>query len=126
MGSNKSEPSYIDPRCLYSLRGFQAASGITATRMLSARRAGIICPMLEVGRRKFIRVPMRSSTSSGWRLPIKMRRGTRSNSIEVVYADPPYTTEVVPRPRLEYGNYSSNSAIQCNGLQAHESAIECY
>jgi hypothetical protein len=48
-------PSHIDPNCLYSLRGFQAASGISATRMREARNAGISPKFLEVGRRKFLR-----------------------------------------------------------------------
>jgi hypothetical protein len=48
-------PSHIDPNCLYSLRGFQAVSGISATRMREARKAAIAPTMLEVGRRKFIR-----------------------------------------------------------------------
>jgi hypothetical protein len=54
--STKREPtSFIAPERLYTLRGFQAASGITSTRMYAARRLGIVCPMLEVGRRKFMR-----------------------------------------------------------------------
>ena len=53
--SDSHEPSFIDPGCLYTLRGFQAASGISSTRMRSARLQGIVCPMLEVGKRKFIR-----------------------------------------------------------------------
>jgi len=55
MGSIKSEPSFIDPSRLYTLRGFHVASGISSTRMRTARQEGIVCPMLEVGRRKFIR-----------------------------------------------------------------------
>jgi hypothetical protein len=47
--------SFIVPEWLYTLKGFQAASGVSATRMREARRAGIFLPMLEVGRRKFIR-----------------------------------------------------------------------
>ena len=54
-GDKGKTPSHIDPRCLYSLRGFQAASGVSATRMREARQSGIVPPMLEVGRRKFIR-----------------------------------------------------------------------
>jgi hypothetical protein len=48
-------PSYIAPERLYSLKGFQAAAGVSSTRMREARRAGIVLPMLEVGRRKFVR-----------------------------------------------------------------------
>jgi hypothetical protein len=55
MSKRTPDPSFIDPGRLYTLRGFQVASGISMTRMYSARRQGIVCPMLEVGRRKFIR-----------------------------------------------------------------------
>lgn len=56
MAKGKShDPSFIDPGRLYTLRGFQVASGISSTRMRSARAQGIACPMLEVGKRKFIR-----------------------------------------------------------------------
>ena len=48
-------PSYIAPERLYSLRGFQAAAGVSSTRMREARRAGVSLPTLEVGRRKFVR-----------------------------------------------------------------------
>ena len=47
--------SFIAPERLYTLKGFIAASGISATRMREARRAGITIPTLETGRRKFIR-----------------------------------------------------------------------
>lgn len=50
-----SETSYIAPERLYSLRGFQQASGVTATRIHHAKRAGIDLPTLAVGRRKFVR-----------------------------------------------------------------------
>jgi hypothetical protein len=49
------ESSYIAPERLYSLRGFQAAAGVSSTRMREARRAGVTLPTLEVGRRKFVR-----------------------------------------------------------------------
>ena len=48
-------PSYIAPERLYSLRGFQAAAGVSSTRMREARKAGVVLPTLQVGRRKFIR-----------------------------------------------------------------------
>jgi hypothetical protein len=48
-------PSYIAPERLYSLKGFQAAAGVSATRMREARQAGIHLPTIEVGRRKFVR-----------------------------------------------------------------------
>ncbi len=50
-----SETSYIAPERLYSLKGFQQASGVTATRIHHAKRSGIDLPTLEVGRRKFVR-----------------------------------------------------------------------
>lgn len=49
------EPSFLAPERFYSLTGFQAASGVSATRIREARRAGITLPTLEVGKRKFIR-----------------------------------------------------------------------
>ena len=55
MAKHTPEPSFVDPGRLYTLRGFQVASGVSSTRMRSARLQGIACPMLEVGRRKFIR-----------------------------------------------------------------------
>jgi hypothetical protein len=48
-------PSFIAPERLYSLRGFQVAAGVSATRIREARKAGIVLPTLEVGRRKFVR-----------------------------------------------------------------------
>jgi hypothetical protein len=48
-------PSFIAPERLYSIKGFQAAAGVSSTRMREARRAGINLPLLEVGRRKFCR-----------------------------------------------------------------------
>jgi hypothetical protein len=49
------QPSFLAPERLYSLRGFQAAAGVSSTRMREARQAGIELPALEVGRRKFVR-----------------------------------------------------------------------
>ncbi len=48
-------PSFIAPERLYTLKGFIAASGVSATRIRESRRAGVVLPMLDVGRRKFIR-----------------------------------------------------------------------
>jgi hypothetical protein len=48
-------PSFIAPERLYSLKGFQAAAGVSQTRMREARREGITLPTIEVGRRKFVR-----------------------------------------------------------------------
>jgi hypothetical protein len=55
--SRPRRPSFIDPDRLYTLQGFIADSGISATRMREARRQGVKCTMLTVGRRKFIRGP---------------------------------------------------------------------
>jgi hypothetical protein len=55
MASVTKERSYLDPDRLYSLRGFQEASGISATRLREARRAGVDVLRLKVGRRVFIR-----------------------------------------------------------------------
>ncbi len=55
MASRGEPTSFIAPERLYTLRGFQVASGISSTRMREARRAKIECPMLTVGKRKFIR-----------------------------------------------------------------------
>ena len=46
---------FIAPERLYTLKGFQAGSGVSATRMREARKVGITLPTLEVGRRKFVR-----------------------------------------------------------------------
>ena len=54
IGTTKA-PSFIAPERLYSLKGFQAAAGVSATRIREARKAGIMLPTLEVGRRKFVR-----------------------------------------------------------------------
>jgi hypothetical protein len=48
-------PSFIAPERLYTLKGFQATTGVSATRMREARRAGVSPIFLEVGRRKFLR-----------------------------------------------------------------------
>lgn len=48
-------PTYIAPERLYSLRGFQEAAGVSATRMLEARRRGVNLITIDVGRRKFVR-----------------------------------------------------------------------
>ncbi|GEM_PF-6211575 len=52
--TTKRPPTFIDPDRLYSLRGFQEASGISATRMREARLQGVVPNFLSVGRRKFL------------------------------------------------------------------------
>ena len=52
---NSKEPSFLAPERLYTLKGFVAASGVSAARMREARKAGITLSMLQVGRRKFAR-----------------------------------------------------------------------
>jgi len=49
------QPSFIAPERLYTLRYFQAASGVSATRIREGRRNGIILTTLDVGKRKFVR-----------------------------------------------------------------------
>ena len=53
--STKRPPTFLDPTRLYSLRGFQEASGISATRMREGRLQGVNPNWLTVGRRKFLR-----------------------------------------------------------------------
>lgn len=48
-------PTYIAPERLYSIRGFQEASGVSATRMREARHKGVDIKSITVGRRKFVR-----------------------------------------------------------------------
>lgn len=55
MAATTKSPSFIAPERLYSLKGFQASAGVSATRMREARKVGIVLQTLEVGRRKFIR-----------------------------------------------------------------------
>lgn len=50
-----SAPSFIDPRCVYTHRGFIAASGISQTRMREAGRRGVHCRRFWVGKRAFYR-----------------------------------------------------------------------
>ena len=52
---SKRPPSFIDPDRLYSLKGFQEASGISATRIREGRLQGVEPRWIEVGRRKFLR-----------------------------------------------------------------------
>jgi len=47
--------SFIAPERLYTLNGFQVASGIAATRRREARLRGVHLPTLNVGKRKFVR-----------------------------------------------------------------------
>ena len=53
--TSRRPTSYIDPDRLYSLRGFQEASGISATRMREARLQGVTPTTLRVGKRVFVR-----------------------------------------------------------------------
>jgi hypothetical protein len=53
--TSKRPASFIDPERLYALRGFQEASGISATRMREARLSGIYLPTISIGRRRFVR-----------------------------------------------------------------------
>ncbi|HMP07446.1 MAG TPA: hypothetical protein PJ982_13940 [Lacipirellulaceae bacterium] len=53
--ASKRPPTFIDPERLYSLRGFQEASGIAATRIREARLQGVNLPSLKVGKRLFVR-----------------------------------------------------------------------
>jgi hypothetical protein len=56
MSATAREPSFIDPRCLFSRKGLIAASGISDTRRREARRKyGLEIPWIECGRRKFAR-----------------------------------------------------------------------
>jgi hypothetical protein len=55
MSNAKQDPSFLAPDRLYTLRGFQAAAGVSATRRREARLRGIALPTLAVGRRKFVR-----------------------------------------------------------------------
>ena len=54
----KRNTSYIDDERLYTLKGFQEASGISATRMREARLQGVVPQTLRVGKRVFIRRPI--------------------------------------------------------------------
>lgn len=47
--------SFIDPHRLYTLRGFQIESGVSATRMREGRLQGLHPNLLIVGKRKFLR-----------------------------------------------------------------------
>lgn len=53
--SKAREPSHIAPDYLYTLKGFQAVSGISPTRIREARRRGVEVNWINVGRRKFLR-----------------------------------------------------------------------
>jgi len=53
--SRREPPSFIAPERLYTLAGFKAASGISATRMREARLQGITPAVLRVGKRQFLR-----------------------------------------------------------------------
>jgi hypothetical protein len=55
MASAASDPTHLDPRCLYAFKGFIRSSGINQTRMREARKKGIDLPRIRVGRRVFVR-----------------------------------------------------------------------
>ena len=55
MAATTKDRSFIDPNRLYSLRGFQESSGISATRMREARHSGVDLHRIKVGRRVFVR-----------------------------------------------------------------------
>ena len=56
MSATAREPSYIDPRNLYSRRGTVACSGVSDTRIREARQKyGLTIPWITCGRRKFAR-----------------------------------------------------------------------
>src|SRR5262245_62114410 len=52
--ASASNPTSLDPSKLYSLPEFIRCSGISYTRIQSAKRAGAELPTLDVGKRKFI------------------------------------------------------------------------
>ncbi len=51
----KRPPPFLDPNRMYSLRGFQEASGISPTRIREGRLQGVNPNWIKVGRRKFLR-----------------------------------------------------------------------
>lgn len=51
----KQQASFLAPERLYTLRGFEVASGISTTRRYMARKLGIFLNYLEVGGLKFVR-----------------------------------------------------------------------
>lgn len=56
MAGTTREPSYIDPRNLYTRPGAVAVSGVSSTRIREAgRKYGLKLPWINCGRRKFVR-----------------------------------------------------------------------
>jgi hypothetical protein len=53
--TSTKHPSFIDPGRLYTRRGYIAASGISETRIRSAKKLGIEISTLSVGKRVFAR-----------------------------------------------------------------------
>lgn len=53
--TSTKHPSFIDPGRLYTRRGFIAASGVSETRIRSAKKLGIEISTLSVGKRLFYR-----------------------------------------------------------------------
>ena len=53
--TKRAPPTFIDPDRLYSLRGFQEASGISSTRLREGRLQGVQPNWIMVGRRKYLR-----------------------------------------------------------------------
>jgi hypothetical protein len=51
----KQPPSFIAPERLYTLKGFQTASGMSTTRLFEARKIGIVLPRIILGKRHFVR-----------------------------------------------------------------------
>jgi hypothetical protein len=52
---SEKERSFIAADRLYTIVGFQQASGISPHRIRAARRDGLALPTIEVGRRKFVK-----------------------------------------------------------------------
>jgi hypothetical protein len=50
-----SNPTFIDPERLYSLRGFVESSGVSLTRIREASRSMIELRVLRAGKRVFVR-----------------------------------------------------------------------
>ncbi|TWT31166.1 hypothetical protein KOR34_45420 [Posidoniimonas corsicana] len=55
MATQTAERSFIDPARLYTIKGFEVASGVNATRRWHAKQQGIELKTLRVGKRAFVR-----------------------------------------------------------------------
>jgi hypothetical protein len=53
--ANTRNPSFLDRGRFYSLRQFITDSGISSDRIRRARQAGIVLPLVIVGKRVFVR-----------------------------------------------------------------------